>query len=38
MWHGMHLTYVYGVDRSQTEFVSRYWEARESAYVPLFPA
>lgn len=32
------IDYVYGVDDSQTEFVSRYWEARESAYVPLFPA
>lgn len=32
------IDYVYGVDDSQTEFVSRYWEARESAYVTLFPA
>ena len=29
------IDYVYGVDDSQTAFVSRYWD-RDSAYVPLF--
>lgn len=31
------IDYVYGVDDSQTAFVSRYWD-RDSAYVPLFRA
>ena len=32
------IDYVYGVDNSQMEFVSRYWEDSETAYVPLFTA